>query len=87
MPHPEDSDFRQAGDLYRLISEEEKQRLVLNIATGLSAVSRPDIIERSIGYFRNADPEYGDRIAKAVKALRPENVDAEVTVQTGEADE
>ena len=87
LPHPEDSDFRQAGDLYRLISEEEKQRLVLNIATGLSAVSRPDIIERSIGYFRNADPEYGDRIAKAVKALRPENVDAEVTVQTGEADE
>jgi len=86
MPHAEDNDFVQAGDLYRLVSEDEKQRLVANIASGLSAVSRPDIIERSIAHFRNADPDYGDRIAKAVAALRPANKNAEVTVQTGEAD-
>ena len=85
MPHAEDNDFVQAGDLYRLVSEDEKQRLVANIASGLSAVSRPDIIARSIAHFRNADPDYGDRIAKAVAALRPANKNAEVTVQTGEA--
>ena len=83
--HSEDSDFVQAGDLYRLMSEDEKERLVANIAAGLSAVSRPDIIERSIAHFRNADPDYGDRIARAVKSLRPENVNAEVTVQTAQA--
>lgn len=85
QPHVEDNDFVQAGDLYRLMSEDEKQRLVANIATGLSAVSRPDIIERSIAHFRNADPDYGDRVARAVKSLRPENVNAEVTVQTAQA--
>ena len=83
--HADDNDFVQAGDLYRLISEDEKQRLVENIAAGLSAVSRPDIIDRSIAHFRNADSDYGERVAKAVQALRPENVNAEVTVQTGEA--
>jgi catalase len=68
--HPEDSDFVQAGDLYRLMSEEEKQRLVANIAGGLSKVSREDVIARSISHFRNADPDYGTRVEAAVKALR-----------------
>ncbi len=86
-PHAEDSDFVQAGDLYRLMTEAEKVRLVDNIAAGLSAVSRPEIVTRSISHFRNADPDYGERIDRAVKALRPENVGAEVTVQTSEATE
>ena len=33
--HPEDNDFVQAGDLYRLLGEAEKQRLVANIAAHL----------------------------------------------------
>ena len=85
QPHAEDTDFVQAGDLYRLISEDAKERLVNNIATGLSAVTKPEIVERSIAHFRNADPDYGDRIARAVRALRPENINADVTVQTGAA--
>jgi catalase len=84
--HAEDNDFVQAGDLYRLMSEVEKTRLIDNIAHGLSAVSRAEIIERSISHFRNADAEYGERLAAKIRALRPENIDAEVTVQTGEAD-
>jgi catalase len=68
--HAEDDDFIQAGNLYRLMSKDEQQRLIDNIAGTLSRVSREDIIERSIGYFRNADKDYGDRLSKAVNLLR-----------------
>jgi catalase len=63
-------DFGQAGAMYRLISEDAKQRLVDAIADGLSQVSKEDIIERSIGHFRAADPDYGARVEQAVKARR-----------------
>jgi catalase len=68
--HPEDNDYVQAGNLYRVMNEEAKQRLIENIAGSLSRVSRNEIIERSIGHFRKADPEYGRRVAEAVAALR-----------------
>lgn len=84
--HAEDNDFVQAGDLYRLMSEEEKVRLVENIAGGLSAVTRPDIIERSIAHFHNADADYGDRIAAAVAALRPSHQAEDITIQVGDPD-
>jgi catalase len=84
VKHPEDTDFVQAGDLYRLMSEEEKQRLVANIAGGLSAVTRDDVIERAIGHFRSADADYGQRVRRAVAALKAKNRGEEVTVQVGE---
>ena len=62
----DDNNFVQAGDLYRLMSEAEKQRLVGNIAASLSQVSREDIIKRSVAHFRRADPEFGDRLANAL---------------------
>ena len=68
--HKEDNDFIQAGNLYRLMSEDEKSRLVDNIANSLGHVSRQEILERAISNFRNADPDYGNRVAKAVQALR-----------------
>ena len=68
--HKDDGDFVQAGDLYRLMSEEEKKRLVENISGCLSRVSREEIIEKSVSHFRSADKDLGDRLTKAVKALR-----------------
>ena len=68
--HRDDNDFVQAGNLYRLMSDAEKQRLVGNIAASLSQVSRKDIIDRSIANFRNADPEYGNRVAEAMANRR-----------------
>jgi catalase len=65
--HRDDNDFVQAGDLYRLMSEAEKSRLVNNIAASLSRVSKRDIIERSVANFRNADAEYGERVARAIR--------------------
>ena len=68
--HKEDNDFVQAGDLYRLMSEEEKKRLVANIAGSLSRVSRGEIIERGLGNFRSADKDLADRLAKAIRELK-----------------
>jgi catalase len=41
------------------------------------------VIERAIGHFRNADPDYGERLAMAVRALRMRNRGEVVTVQVG----
>ena len=67
-------DFAQAGDLYRLMSADEQQRLVEAIAGSLCQVQRTPIgdgiVERSLDHFRRADPDYGSRIDSAVKTLR-----------------
>jgi catalase len=68
--HAEDDDFVQAGDLYRVMTEDERLRLVANIAGSLSQVTRPDIIERAIGHFEAADKEYGRRVAEATANAR-----------------
>ena len=68
--HTKDDDFFQAGELYRLMSAEEKSRLIANIAGGLSQVSRDDVIEKNLAHFHAADPEYGKRVEEAVRALR-----------------
>ena len=70
VKHAEDDDFRQAGALYRVMKEDARARLIDNIAGGLAAVSRPDVVERSIEHFRQADPEYGRRLTDAVAARR-----------------
>ncbi|MCA8949888.1 MAG: catalase [Planctomycetes bacterium] len=70
VPHRDDDDFVQAGMLYRVMTAAERDRLVASIAGSLSQVTRPDVIERSIGYFRKADAEYGERVAAAIAAAR-----------------
>ncbi|MFD7433107.1 catalase [Streptomyces sp. NPDC059861] len=69
-PHTKDDDFVQAGELYRLMSAEEKSRLIANIAGSLSQVSRDDVVEKNLAHFHAADPEYGKRVEEAVRALR-----------------
>ncbi|MFD3740127.1 catalase [Streptomyces sp. NPDC058629] len=68
--HAKDDDFFQAGELFRLMSEEEKGRLVANIAGGLSQVTRDDVIEKNLTHFHAADTDYGKRVEEAVRALR-----------------
>lgn len=68
--HADDDDFIQAENLYRMMSPDEKDRLVANIAGSLAQVSRDDIIERSIGRFREADPEYGARVEAEIEERR-----------------
>jgi catalase len=54
----------------RLMSQDEKARLVANIAAGLSQASRDDVIEKNLAHFHAADPEYGRRVEEAVRVLR-----------------
>jgi len=58
--------FSQAGILYNLFSEGEKQRTVDNIVGGLKNVERQDIVLRVINNFWQADEDYGMRIAKGL---------------------
>ena len=66
----ETDDFAQAGAPYRLIDDSAKQRLVDNIADGLAQVNHSEIVDRSVSYFRNADPDYGNCIERAIAARR-----------------
>ena len=68
--HRDDNDFVQAGDLYRLMSEAEKHRLVEPIAASLSQARREDIIERSVAHFRSAGPEFGRRLVESLAKRR-----------------
>jgi len=56
-------DFTQAGNLFRIMPKDEQDRLMDTIAGAMAGVP-DDIVERQLGYFHNADPAYGDGIAK-----------------------
>ncbi len=60
----------QAGNLYRLMTEEEKDRLIANMAGALAGVTHDHIIERAIANFAKADEDYGKRLTVAVAELR-----------------
>ena len=58
-------EYSQTGDLYRLMSEDAKQRLVDNIVGSLGAVPE-DIQMRQLCHFFRADADYGMRVAKGL---------------------
>ncbi|MFI8496765.1 catalase KatA [Peribacillus butanolivorans] len=70
--HNSDDHYTQAGDLYRLLSEEEKTRLVETIVGAMKPVELEEIKLRQIGHFYKADPEYGTRIAEGLGLAVPE---------------
>ena len=58
-------DYRQAGDLYRLMKPDERDRLIENIVNDMKNVPE-QIQQRQIGHFAKADPEYGRRVAEGL---------------------
>ncbi|USL42530.1 catalase KatA [Priestia megaterium] len=66
--------YTQAGDLYRLLSEDERTRLVANIVEAMKPVEKEDIKLRQIQHFYKADPEYGKRIADGLGLSFPQQV-------------
>jgi len=62
--HPND-DFVQPGNLYRVMTHDQKSRLVSNIVGHLKN-ARKDIQERQVLHFYRADTDYGLRIAKGL---------------------
>ncbi len=64
-PRPESDDFSQAGDLFRLMKPDERQRLFENTARAMGDAPK-EIKLRHIGNCRKADPAYGEGVAKAL---------------------
>ena len=63
--HP-NTNFEQPRALYRkVMSETDRQHLIENIAGSLGKCRR-DIQERMVKLFYKIDPEYGERVAKAI---------------------
>lgn len=67
--HKEDNDFVQAGDLYRLMTPEARDHLIHNIVGHLRD-AKEYIQDRQVENFRNADPDYGNRVAAGLAAAR-----------------
>jgi catalase len=64
--HRDESDhYTQAGNLFRLMKPDEKERLISNISGSLSQAPR-HIQERQLCHFFRADPAYGEGVAKAI---------------------
>jgi catalase len=55
-------DYRQAGDLFRLISPAQKERLFNNIKAAMDGVPA-EMVMRQVSLFYRADPAYGVGVA------------------------
>ncbi len=63
-------DYKQPGDLFRLLSPDGRERLMDNIAAAMQGVPKP-IIERQVVHFAKADPAYGAGVAKRMGVSVP----------------
>jgi catalase len=66
--------FTQPGDLYRLLSDEERSRLIETIVGAMKPVEHNEIKLRQIQHFYKADPDYGMRVAKGLGLSIPQEV-------------
>jgi catalase len=58
-------DYTQPGNLFRLMTSEQQNRLFSNIAASMAGV--PDeIVQRQLAHFHKADPRYAEGVAKAL---------------------
>lgn len=64
-------DYTQAGNLFRLMTADERSRLIANIVESMQGVPRK-IQERQLGHFYKADPAYGAGIASGLGILAAE---------------
>ena len=62
---PDTNDFKQAGELYRLMPENEKKDLINNLIGSMKTVSR-HIQVLQLSHFYKADPAYGTGIAEGL---------------------
>jgi catalase len=60
-------DYKQPGNLFRLMNVAQRQRLCSNIAAAMSGVPQ-FIIERQLGHFDKADPAYASGVREALAA-------------------
>jgi catalase len=58
-------DYTQPGNLFRLFTAEQQQRLFNNIAAAMAGVPEA-IVQRQLIHFHRADPRYAEGVARAV---------------------
>ena len=58
-------DYTQAGNLFRLFNDEQRQRLFNNIAEAMQSVPQ-DIVGRQLAHFAKADPAYAQGVHNAL---------------------
>ena len=69
VPRADDDDYSQARDLIRKVMDDEaRERLVSNVAGHLSDGVSEKVLARAFEYWKNIDPEIGERIEQAVGA-------------------
>ena len=66
-PRGEDDDTTQAGNLFRLMSSGEQDRLATNIANAMRGVAL-EIRQRQLAHFDKADPAYGAAVRSKLAA-------------------
>ena len=64
----EEDNYSQAGDLFRIMSENQKEQLASNIAGGLSQATE-SVQKRMLEHFRKADEEYGSRVEAKLNSI------------------
>ncbi|MDC3417109.1 catalase [Aquibacillus salsiterrae] len=72
--YDQDDHYTQPRDLFRLMSDDERTRLIQNFVDHLSGVDYEEIKLRQIGLFYKVDPELGTRIAEGLGLEVPETV-------------
>jgi catalase len=63
--HDGNDDYTQPGDLFRLMTAAQQQRLFNNVAGAMAGVPE-GIVQRQLGHFHRADPRYAAGVAKAL---------------------
>jgi catalase len=74
VSYDQNDHYTQAGDLYRLMDEDEKARTVENVVGAMKPVEREDIKLRATLNFYKADAEFGEQIAKGLGLTLPKEV-------------
>jgi catalase len=60
--------YTQAGNLFRIMSDDQKARLAATIAGGLSRAER-SVQDRMLGYLNKADPDYAKHVREALNTV------------------
>lgn len=68
--HVGNEDYSQAGDLFRRMGPEERERLIGIIARSMATVPK-EIQRRQLAQFTRADPDYGLGVARALGLEKP----------------
>jgi len=69
IPVISNDDYKQAGDLFRLMKPEGRARLIDNIVDSLKSVSR-EIQSRQIAQFYKVDPAYGRSVEMGLETIK-----------------